>query len=43
MFEVLDTGTGMAKEHRQLVCDSFTQVEIFINRRFEGAGVDLSI
>lgn len=42
-FRVIDTGIGIPEESRDKIFESFVQVEGSSNRRFEGAGLGLSI
>ena len=42
-FEVIDTGIGVPVEKRDVIFDSFMQVESILARRYGGAGLGLSI
>jgi signal transduction histidine kinase/CheY-like chemotaxis protein len=43
VFEVEDTGLGIAEEHLESVFEAFRQVDANANRRFGGTGLGLSI
>ncbi|MBE0539095.1 MAG: PAS domain S-box protein [Ignavibacterium sp.] len=43
MIKVIDTGIGIAKEDQKTIFDEFRQVSEGYNRRFEGAGLGLTI
>ena len=42
-FEIVDTGIGMAPEHRDRIFNSFTQAEASTTRRYGGTGLGLAI
>ncbi len=43
LFEVIDTGIGISDDMFGIVFDKFTQVDTSFTRRFQGAGLGLSI
>ena len=43
IFEILDTGIGIAKDKQGLVFEEFRQVEEGISRNYQGAGLGLTI
>ncbi|MEM7184309.1 MAG: response regulator, partial [Spirochaetota bacterium] len=43
LFEVLDTGIGIAKEKREWIFELFTQVSSTVNRNYGGTGLGLAI
>jgi diguanylate cyclase (GGDEF)-like protein/PAS domain S-box-containing protein len=43
LFEVIDTGFGIAAEQQPFIFDSFTQVDNTTTRRFGGTGLGLTI
>lgn len=43
LFEVIDSGLGIAPEQQQHIFESFTQVDGSITRRFGGTGLGLTI
>lgn len=43
LFEVIDTGPGIAPEQQQQIFESFTQVDGSITRRYGGTGLGLTI
>jgi diguanylate cyclase (GGDEF)-like protein/PAS domain S-box-containing protein len=43
LFEVIDTGSGIADAQQQFIFDSFTQVDNTTTRRFGGTGLGLTI
>jgi len=43
VFEVTDTGIGIAREHQARIYEPFEQVESASNRRFGGTGLGLTI
>ncbi|MDD1615208.1 MAG: response regulator receiver modulated diguanylate cyclase/phosphodiesterase [Methylococcaceae bacterium NSP1-2] len=43
LFEVIDTGSGIAAEQQLFIFDSFTQVDNTTTRRFGGTGLGLTI
>lgn len=43
LFEVVDTGIGIAKEQCDIIFESFTQVDQSSRRRFQGTGLGLTI
>ena len=43
VFEVKDSGIGIAKKHLDLIFKPFSQVNDSINRKSEGVGLGLSI
>jgi signal transduction histidine kinase/CheY-like chemotaxis protein len=42
-IDVIDTGVGIAPEKREVIFDSFVQVDTSHNRRFSGSGLGLTI
>lgn len=43
LFEVIDTGIGIAKENQERIFDKFSQVQQFSTRQFGGTGLGLAI
>jgi signal transduction histidine kinase len=43
VFEVTDSGIGIAPEHHERIFEPFWQVEMQTTRRYEGAGLGLSV
>lgn len=43
IFNIIDTGQGIAKDAQRAVFEPFRQVDMSINRRHEGAGLGLAI
>lgn len=43
VFYVQDTGIGIHESHKGIIFERFTQVEMSVSRKFEGAGIGLSI
>ena len=43
VFEVVDTGIGIAEDHLERIFDPFWQVEQSATRRFEGTGLGLGV
>ena len=43
LFQVRDTGPGIAREDQERIFDSFSQVDASINRKFGGTGLGLAI
>ena len=42
-FVIKDTGVGISKEHRELIFNSFSQVDNSASRKYQGTGLGLSI
>ncbi|MGZ8227073.1 MAG: EAL domain-containing protein [Methylococcaceae bacterium] len=43
LFEIIDSGAGIAPEQQQLIFESFTQIDGSTTRRFGGTGLGLTI
>jgi signal transduction histidine kinase len=43
VFEISDTGIGISPIHQQMIFQQFTQVDNSGTRKYEGAGIGLSI
>ncbi len=43
VFVVKDTGIGIDRQHRELIFDSFSQVDSTLSRKYQGTGLGLSI